>query len=136
MNKILFDSSAYYILLSLDHSERKKVLDCFKKASKLIITDYIYDESLTLVRMKINISKSIELQKTLKNNQMVEFHDITSKDRCIADKIFASHVDKDYSYTDCTTFAFLKRIKVNTILTTDKHFIQHGLSNVTLLKDQ
>jgi len=134
--EIFFDSSAFFILLSEGHISRSLVLTYIETARKIIITNFIYDETLTLIRMKMGISKSIELQKYLKNNEMVEIEEVTFKDMALADEIFSKYKDKSYSYTDCTSFAFLKKMKVSTVLTTDKHFKQVGVKNLVLLKDK
>jgi len=36
------------------------------------------------------------------------------------------HRDKDYSFTDCTSFVVMKELRLKDALTTDRHFRQAG----------
>lgn len=38
----------------------------------------------------------------------------------------AIHRDKDYSFTDCTSFAVMRELRLREALTTDRHFRQAG----------
>ncbi len=40
--------------------------------------------------------------------------------------LFKKYDDKDLSFTDCTSFALMKRLKVQTAFTFDGHFQQVG----------
>jgi len=39
---------------------------------------------------------------------------------------FDRYHDKEFSFTDCASFAVMKRLKLKTALTFDKHFTQAG----------
>ena len=40
--------------------------------------------------------------------------------------IFFRYRDKDFSFTDCTSFALMRELRIREALTTDKHFRQAG----------
>lgn len=42
--------------------------------------------------------------------------------------IFFRHRDKDYSFTDCTSFVVMKELRLKEALTTDRHFRQMGFA--------
>ena len=41
-------------------------------------------------------------------------------------KIFDKYDDKDFSFTDCTSFALMERLKVKSAFAFDVHFRQYG----------
>jgi predicted nucleic acid-binding protein len=40
--------------------------------------------------------------------------------------LFFQHRDKDLSFTDCTSFAIMRELRLTTVITTDGHFRQVG----------
>jgi predicted nucleic acid-binding protein len=44
--------------------------------------------------------------------------------------VFFRYRDKDYSFTDCTSFVVMQELKLKRALTTDHHFRQMGFEVV------
>jgi hypothetical protein len=42
--------------------------------------------------------------------------------------LFFRHGDKDFSFTDCTSFVVMRELRLREALTTDRHFAQAGFS--------
>ena len=45
-----------------------------------------------------------------------------------AREIIVSHDDKDYAFTDATSFAVMERLGITTAFTFDRHFAQFGFA--------
>jgi predicted nucleic acid-binding protein len=43
--------------------------------------------------------------------------------------IFKQYADKDFSFTDCTSFSIMKSLNLNKAFAFDKHFEQYGNFN-------
>jgi len=43
-------------------------------------------------------------------------------------KIFKTHKDKGYSFTDCTSFALMETQAIRNAFTFDRHFAQYGFN--------
>jgi len=44
--------------------------------------------------------------------------------------LFFQYSDKDFSFTDCTSFAVMREMRLTRALTTDRHFRQMGFQVV------
>lgn len=128
MSEVLFvDSGAFLAYFSKKdpcHEKARKVID---KTIAIVITDYVYDEILTLTRRRLGIKPSIEIMEHIKHNKDIEVAVVTEKDKNKAEEIFKKYTDKDFSFTDCTTFAVIERLGLKNVLSFDKHFQQYGI---------
>jgi len=52
------------------------------------------------------------------------------EDEARAWKIFKTHKDKTYSFTDCTSFALMEKNVIKNAFAYDRHFAQHGLNKL------
>jgi uncharacterized protein len=92
----------------------------------LVTTDYVADETLTLLRVRAGL-KAAEAwweQVAASSRLRWEFIDGTRADKARA--IFFRYQDKEFSFTDCTSFAVMNELKLRQALTTDRHFAQMG----------
>ncbi len=96
----------------------------------LLTTDYVIDETMTLLRFRLGISAAEEWWHTLSTSPRVR-HESIDVDRAErARAIFFRYRNKDFSFTDCTSFALMRELRLRVALTTDRHFRQVGLEVV------
>ncbi len=102
---------------------RDKVLE---KGILLVTTDYIVDETLTLIRMRIGIRSAEKWWRQIERSSRLrwEWIDVARAEK--ARGLFFRHRDQDYSFTDCTSFVVMRDLKISQVLTTDGHFRQMG----------
>lgn len=126
-NFVCVDTSAWYALFDKDDSEHERAKH-FHQAnqSPFLTTDYIVDETLTLVRIRLGHRRAVEIGKHFWGQDLAQVIAVTSEDRAAAWKIFQRYEDKIFSFTDCTTFAVMERLGVTTAFTFDGHFRQYG----------
>jgi len=55
---------------------------------------------------------------------------VNVEDEARAWKIFKTHKDKTYSFTDCTSFALMEKNVIKNAFAYDRHFAQHGLNKL------
>lgn len=92
----------------------------------LITSNYIFDEVLTLVKLRMGYHVAINLGQKLLNQDVAGLVRLTKADESRAWGIFVQYEDKGFSFTDCTSFAIMERLKINTAFVFDDHFIQYG----------
>ena len=91
----------------------------------LYTSNYIIDETITLIRARVNHDAAVAFIKGLDASNIRILH-VTEKDEHSAKEIFIKYKDKDFSYTDCTSFAIIDKYSIDAALSLDEHFSQYG----------
>jgi predicted nucleic acid-binding protein len=92
----------------------------------LVTTDYVVDETLTLVRMRLGLAAAEAWWAQVEGSSRVRHEAIDAMRAEKARAWFFRHRDKDYSFTDCTSFVVMRELRLKETLTTDRHFTQAG----------
>ena len=127
MDPILVDTSAYFAILDkTDKNHNKAINFLTNNTYPLITTNIIVIETINLVNARLGHHQAIALGKKLYDKNITTVLNITSEDEKKAWQIFQKYADKDFSLTDCSSFAVMERLKMNKVFTFDIHFIQFG----------
>lgn len=100
--------------------------DWMGQGGVLVTTDYIVDETLTHMRARFGLPVAEAWWEEIEFSERVRLEWVGSDRAAKAREMFFRHRDKEYSFTDCTSFVVMKELKLNQALTTDKHFAQAG----------
>lgn len=92
----------------------------------LITTDYVVDETLTLIRARLSLTAAKSWWAQLEGSSRLWWEWIEAARAEKARDVFFRHSDKTYSFTDCASFVVMKELKLKQVLTTDRHFRQMG----------
>ena len=98
----------------------------------LVTTDYVLDETLTLLRARLGLAATESWWHQIETASRLRWEWINMVRVEKAREIFFRHRDKSYSFTDCTSFVVMKELRLKQALTTDKHFVQAGFQVVPL----
>lgn len=131
MEQLFFDTSAIYAFINKkdpDHVRVKRFINNF--SGRAFITNYIFDETVNLVNARLGHEKAVFTGDILLKSPQVEKLWITPHDEKEAWGLFVSRADKSYSFTDCTSFVVMKRLKITKSLSLDEHFRQEGFEEV------
>lgn len=94
----------------------------------LVTTDYIVDETLTLLRLRLSLAAAEAWWQLVNGSARLRWESITATRADKARSIFFRYRDKSFSFTDCTSFAVMRELKLREALTTDHHFAQMGFA--------
>jgi hypothetical protein len=125
------DTSALYAHINAkdpDHDRVKSYLSDFP--GNLFITNFIFDEIVTLVSARMGHDKAVFTGATLLNQKGLAMVRVSQGDEKTAWDLFVNRPDKTYSFTDCTSFAIMRRLRIEKALTVDPHFQQEGFELV------
>lgn len=129
------DTSAFYALDDSDdanHEEAIKIRRGIRNGKlqirRLYTSNYILDETLTLIRMHLGHSQAIDFGERIRKSRIVNVVRISAEVEEKAWVIFKKHKDKRYSFTDCTSFALMEEFGVKNAFSFDRNFEQYGFS--------
>jgi predicted nucleic acid-binding protein len=93
-----------------------------------VTTDYVLDEAVTLTRFAHSHAKAVELASAAMASKFMRV--VYSDEGLFPDavQIFKSHPDKEWSLTDCLSFAAMRKQEIKTAFTFDAHFKQAGFA--------
>ncbi|NEX15667.1 MAG: VapC toxin family PIN domain ribonuclease [Halochromatium sp.] len=122
------DTGAWYALLDRKDPDHAAVLEAFAEyRGRLVTSNYVFDETLTLVRYHLGWSLAHQFGSTLREQQVARLERVTTQDEAVAWSIFEQQQDRHYSFTDCTSFALVRRLALPICLAIDPDFRAFGL---------
>jgi hypothetical protein len=125
--QIFVDTGAWYAYINAkdpDHLRIRSFFDSFN--GRLVTSNYVFDEIITLVLSRLGHQKAVKVGEVLLDLRTVELVRVEAKDEKSAWQLFQERQDKTYSFTDCTSFVLMQRLKLGEASTTDEHFSQEG----------
>lgn len=133
-NSIFIDTSFFKGLIDLKddfHGVSVKVWEqIHKDLNPLVTSNFILDETFTLVRVRCGLNTAIDLrERFLAGTRRIKIARIQINDEAEAWNWF-NHQWKDLSFTDCTSFAVMKRLGITKAATFDDHFGKAGFEVV------
>jgi predicted nucleic acid-binding protein len=111
------------------HQQTCRVRDRWlEQGGQLVSTDYVIDETLTLIRMRINLTAAEAWWKQVDGSNRIRWETIHEGRSEKARGLFFRYADKDFSFTDCTSFVVMRELRIKGSLTTDRHFARMGFT--------
>ena len=98
------------------------------KKRRFLTTDYIVDETTTLLLVRHSHAAAADFLKTTLESKSLRLEWIDSERFHAAGELFRRHDDKEWSFTDCVSFVLMHELKIHDSFTTDHHFRQAGLN--------
>jgi predicted nucleic acid-binding protein len=95
---------------------------------RLVTTDYVIDETLTLLRMRFGVAVAEAWWNQVRGSSRLALESIDTGRADKARLLFFRYRDKDLSFTDCTSFVVMQELRIKDALTTDSHFQQVGFN--------
>lgn len=109
------------------HGRCSKARDeTLEKGQSLVTTDFVVDETLTLVRLRLGLNAAEAWWKQIDRSPRLRWERIDSDRFELARQLFFQYRDKDFSFTDCTSVVIMREMQLTQALTTDRHFRQMG----------
>lgn len=133
MKQVFVDTSAWDALADKADKDHARALQCrdeFVGEYKLVTSNYILDELYTLLLMNVGFQPTIIYKEKL--DILISEHvlDVIWIDQYLAKRgwdVFEQYnVDKQWSFTDCTSYVVMKEFGITEVFAFDHHFEQMG----------
>jgi hypothetical protein len=128
---IFVDSSIWYaakVPEDPDHDAARRLL--IEATSTLIATDYVVDELLTLLVARNQRDIAVRIGGDFFGENSCDLEWVEVDDVWEAWRVFATFDDKTWSFTDCVSYAVMKRLQITEAFALDDDFKQFGFAVV------
>ena len=109
------------------HKAACRARDTWLRQGGLLITsDYVLDETLTLIRMRLGIDAAEAWWSQVSESPRLKVEWVHAERADKARAWFFRWRDRSFSFTDCTSFVLMKELRLKKALTGDRHFTEAG----------
>ena len=134
--KIFIDTGAFIALTDTTDQYHFKALDFAKHESskyQQVTSNFVICETLNFLRTRASYEASITFGEKIRESKSINIIHISPLIENKAWDIFKQYKDKDFSFTDCTSFIVIESLKTNHVFGFDIHFKQFGLKLLPFL---
>lgn len=130
-NTVFIDTSAFLALYIENDDFHRQAIEALAQlrviSSSLITSNFILDESYTFIRARQGKKAALDFGQVLVNNSdIIKTVRITVNDENQAFDYFQTLDGRGISFTDCTSFALMKRLGIKNAFTFDRDFERAG----------
>lgn len=127
---IFLDTSAFLAIENRKDSHHHEAVffrdSCLKEGKGFITTDYILDESYTMLRFRAGHLIAVQFGEALRKSRFLRIELVSPEIIEKAWHLFKRFSNHDFSFTDCTSFITMESLHIQTAFTFDHHFKEYG----------
>ena len=124
---IFVDTSAWFAsVVPSDSDHRAASLWVEQNTQMLLTTDYVIDETLTLLRTRREAQRAFSLGEAFFSKSLATIYYLTEEDVWQTWQTFHQFADKNWSFTDCASKVVIEKLKLTQAFSFDRHFRQFG----------
>ena len=128
---VFIDTGAWFdMLVPWAANHRQAIAYLGSSSGRFITTDYVVDELLTLLRVRGEyVAAKRFIDETIGAPELSLVHiDAGLFRRGL--EVFRAFADKQWSFTDCVSYAVIEAYRIETAFAFDHHFRQFGICRV------
>jgi len=127
---VFVDTGAFFAIENERDQHHPEALDArdtlMSRGERLVTSDYILDEVYTLIRMRVGHRAAVDFGESIRASRFFRIEPVATLDFESAWRIFRRYDDKLFSFTDCTSFALMERLKIGAVFTFDRNYAAYG----------
>ena len=128
---IFTDTGGWYGMSVPEDPNHSAALDwSARNRQPLLTTDYVVDETLTLLRARGHSAVALALGRKFFDGSLATIYHLTEDDIRASWEVFTRFADKEWSFTDCTSRVVMGKMEITEVFAFDQHFRQFGTVTV------
>jgi len=128
---IFVDTGAWISVFDSQDSHSDAGLNWFTENNEpLVTTDYVIDETLTLLRAHGRNQVARKACESLVSGDICQLVYVSEQGFLAACRCFDDYADKGWSLTDCSSKVIMDQMQISTAFAFDRHFRQFGTIRV------
>lgn len=131
MRRLIFVDTSAWVAAFVDRDQHHE--DAAGEIGKLLedgrmflTTDYVFDETVTRLRYEGGHDKAVQVGEQLLASRVARVVDVGRELRSEAWRLFKKCKDQELSFTDCTSFATMRKFGLTEAFTFDGDFQRMG----------
>jgi hypothetical protein len=131
MRRLFVDTSAWFAFANRadpDHKAVVALLADFK--GRLVTSTLVFDETVTLCLRRLGHAAAERVGQVLRDGDQTDLVRVAPEDETAAWQLFRERPDKQYSFTDCTSFALMRRLELKSAAALDDDFSGEGFEQL------
>src|SRR5690349_13616074 len=128
MKNIFVDANAWIAITSkrdrLHESAITLNRTLLQAGHRYFTTNFVLDEVYTGILMRVGHSAAVGFGELIRSVQVAHVIHVSEEIEEAAWQFFRQHADKQFSFTDCTSFVVMRQLNLAEAFTNDHHFEQ------------
>ena len=121
------DTGGWFALSVTNDMNHAVALKWFaRQREPLFTTDYVVDETLTLLRSRGQGLAALALGQQFFDGSLATIYYLTEADIRHTWQVFTRYADKEWSFTDCSSKVVMEKLGITEAFAFDQHFRQFG----------
>lgn len=134
MSPIFVDTSAWCAFFNAGDQHHDWAKNAWQELGtqhgELVTSDYVLDETITLLRNRCGFAAAKEAGEKLQASEILTRLFVDQRHFQLAWEWFKKYRDHDFSFTDCSSFVFMKEKRIERVWTLDQHFVAAGFEKI------
>jgi predicted nucleic acid-binding protein len=123
--KIFVDTSAWIALADkrdVNHSAAAAIYNRVRDRAELLTSNFVFDETLTWIRYRLSHSLAVSVGENMRQSRLLTIVRVDAEVETAGWQIFKEYADQKFSFTDCTSFALMRKHRVRKAFAFDSDF--------------
>lgn len=132
--RVFIDTSAWIALFLFSDQNHLEAVEIFEKIegeyAAIFTSNYVFDETVTFMMRRAGQKAAVEVGDAILGSQLVKVEFVSFDQFYASWDSFKKYDDKEFSFTDVTSFQIMHELNIRRAFSFDRHFEQAGFERI------